>query len=182
MRRTVRWQTWGGEGLEHLEIWQDADAIHADGMLIGHGSAPYALHYRLRCDAYWHCRSACLTLVGSGERLELHSDGRGNWQDGEGRPLAALRGCIDLDITATPFTNTLPIRRLGLGAGAAQTVRVVWVKVPTLDVEAVDQRYTCLQPGGRYRFEGLRNRCEYELAVDADGLVIEYPSLFRRLI
>ena len=48
--------------------------------------------------------------------LHLESDGEGHWQEnGKDRP--DLHGCIDIDIQATPFTNTLPIRRLGLKTG-----------------------------------------------------------------
>jgi hypothetical protein len=43
------------------------------------------------------------------------------------------------------------------------------------------QRYTCLEPRRRYRYAALDIDFVREIAVDADGLVVTYPGLFRRL-
>lgn len=86
-----------------------------------------------------------------------------------------------MDITATPFTNTLPIRRLRLRSGQAETILVAWVEVPALTVVAKPQRYTCLEPG-RYRFEALDSGFTRDIEVDEDGLVRTYPDLFRRVL
>jgi hypothetical protein len=64
---------------------------------------------------------------------------------------------------------------------------MVYFRVPQMQVEAVQQRYTCLEvtaSGGRYRYESLVDgvsRFTAELAVDQDGLVLDYPGLFRRV-
>ena len=98
-----------------------------------------------------------------------------------------LKGCLDVDISATPFTNTLPIRRLALQPGSSATLSMVYIAVPRMQVEVTQQRYTCLEvapSGGRYRFESLRNGVSSftaELPVDRDGLVVDYPGLFRRV-
>jgi len=116
--------------------------------------------------------------------VDLRGDGGGSWTDASGRPLPALRGCIDLDVAATPFTNALPIRRLGLGPGQAAEIAVVYVAVPRLDVTRVAQRYTCLRKdadGGVYLYENLENGFRAELPVDRDGVVKDYPGQWRRL-
>jgi hypothetical protein len=95
-----------------------------------------------------------------------------------------LDGCIDVDISSTPFTNTLPIRRLGLEPGESEELAVTYILVPELLVGAERQRYDCLEAqaeGGLYRFEALPSGFTAELPVDADGLVIDYPGLFRRV-
>jgi uncharacterized protein len=61
---------------------------------------------------------------------------------------------------------------------------VVYVDVPALRVTADPQRYTCLTrgpDGGRSRFESLGSGFTAGLALDADGLVTDYPTLFRRV-
>ena len=50
--------------------------------------------------------------------LSLTGDGAGRWQI-DGRDAPDLDGCLDLDIQVTPFTNSLPIRRLDLAARLA---------------------------------------------------------------
>ena len=109
------------------------------------------------------------------------TDGEGRWRTTSGDPVDSLSGCIDVDIRATPFTNTLPIRRLGLMPGESRDVSMAFIDVPALDVRAVDQRYTCLQTsahGAVYRFES--GDFSADLSVDRDGLVIDYPGGWRR--
>ena len=55
---------------------------------------------------------------------------------GPGREIRSTSstGCIDVDIRATPFTNTLPIRRLALQPGESRDLRMAFIDVPGLDV------------------------------------------------
>jgi len=39
----------------------------------------------------------------------------------------------------------------------------------------------CASTGGRYRFEALGSDFTAEIALDGDGLVVEYPRLARRV-
>jgi uncharacterized protein len=115
--------------------------------------------------------------------IELLADGEGRWNGRGGEPVPELDGCIDVDISATPFTNTLPIRRLGLESGESEELMITYVRVPELLVGPERQRYGCLETqtdGGLYRFEALPSGFTAELPVDAEGLVIDYPGLFRR--
>lgn len=116
--------------------------------------------------------------------MTLCADGEGTWIDERGSELPLLEGAIDVDISATPFTNTLPIRRVDLDAGESVELTVAYVNVPALSVDADAQRYTCLDPVdedcGRYRYDAVESDFTAELVVDADGLVIEYSDLFTR--
>jgi uncharacterized protein len=53
--------------------------------------------------------------------------------------------------------------------------------VPELSVEIDHQRYTCLEPGRRYRYEALDGSFTREIEMDEGGLVVTYPGLFRRI-
>jgi len=111
----------------------------------------------------------------------LHSDGDGHWRDGQGATLGAIEGCIDIDIAATPFTNTLPIRRLQLAEGERQPIEVAYISTPDLQVTRVEQAYTCIALNREYRYEGIFRNFSADMTVDEDGLVIDYPTLFTRL-
>ena len=96
-----------------------------------------------------------------------------------------LDGCEYVDISDTPFTNTLPIRRLGLASGESAVISVAYFDGAELQPWPELQRYTCLQQdsdGGLYRFESLDGGFTADLPVDADGLVFDYPGLFRRVL
>jgi hypothetical protein len=183
--REVRWASETGEGIEHLAFEAKHGAkgavIRAESVVIGerYGKS-YGLCYAIECDARWHVTWAALRVMG-GRSLVLHSDGEGHWRDGEGRPLDALDGCIDIDIAATPFTNTLPIRRLGLERGERRPICVAYIAAPELEPKPVEQAYVCIEPDREYRYEGIFRDFTANLRVDEDGLVIDYPTLFRRL-
>ena len=57
--------------------------------------------------------------------------------------LTELAGCLDVDISATPFTNTLALRRLDLQPGENASLTVAYVKLPELTFRPVSQRYSC---------------------------------------
>jgi hypothetical protein len=177
---TYRWIADIGTGIEHLAVWEEGGGIAAQAVVIGDDEgSPYGAAYRIACDAAWRVRQAVVEVAGGGRRV-LVSDGAGRWHDGDGQPLALLDGCIDIDITATPFTNTLPIRRLGAALAQRRTIEVAWVHVPELRVERAVQAYTRLG-ANRYRFESVGGDFEAELEVDDKGFVVRYPGLFRRI-
>ena len=180
--RTVRWSAWEGceAGLEHVDLSPADGGIHMSGVVIGsNGEARFGLAYRLRLDSSWGTREAYLHTT-SRRTLHLESNGQGGWTE-NGRSRPDLQGCIDIDIQATPLTNTLPIRRLAWTAGESVAIRLCYVEVPSLTASSQDQRYTALTPGSLYRFESLESGFTADLPVDEDGLVLDYPSLFKRL-
>jgi hypothetical protein len=181
-RKVVRWRDWSGEGLEHLVLDERPDGVHAASVVVGEADGEvFAAWYRIECDAGWRVRQCRIGRVGHDSPIELTSDGAGAWLDGSRRPRHELAGAFDVDITATPFTNTLPIRRLSLREGEASTIVAVYVRLPELTVTTSRQRYTCLERGRHYRYESLESAFTRELEVDADGLVVTYPDLFRRV-
>lgn len=102
----------------------------------------------------------------------------------DGEPADALRGCLDIDVAATPFTNTLPIKRLGLEVGASASFDVVWVGVPDVAVERGRQRYTRLPGDGRrYEYVSLSGTLgpSHVLTCDDNDLVIDYERFARRV-
>lgn len=178
--REVRWTPEEGEGVEHLAFDARADGFYAESVVVGEREGrAFGLMYRVKCDLQWRTLHAWLKVTG-GPELELHGDGEGNWRDGHGLVLPSLTGCIDIDIAATPFTNTLPIRRLQLAKGVREPITVVFISTPDLQVSRVAQAYTCIESGSEYRYEGIDTGFAAELTVDADALVIDYPMMFAR--
>lgn len=176
----VRWSPRHGRGMEHLVVRHHGGTISAQGVLIGErGNLRYGASYAIECDNAWRVRHAVIAVAG-GARLELYADGAGHWHGQDGAPIASLDGCIDIDLTASCFTNTLPIRRLGGAPGERRVIDVAWVWIPELGVEAAPQAYTLLADG-RYRFEGIGTGFQADLTVDGEGFVVDYPGLFLRV-
>ncbi|WP_250473909.1 putative glycolipid-binding domain-containing protein [Caballeronia sp. GAFFF1] len=181
--KQARWTQRDGKGIEHLVLDERSDGVVIESVVVGEGEAgAFGMTYRIECDARWQVTRLVAKLAGGG-CIDLRRAQA--WTDEQGAPQAALNGCIDVDIIATPFTNTLPIRRLRLQPGERREIRVAYVRVPEMTVSAVAQAYTCIDAcvdgKRRYRFEGLDTGFTAEIAVDDDGLVTDYPGLFERI-
>jgi uncharacterized protein len=197
MDRTVMWMQWNNLGMEQLHIANNiannaqpqtggVTGFTADGVVVGiKDGRPFRTRYRVDIMPDWQVRALRIEHLDTvGRNLWLRSDGEGQWWGKDDAPAPELNGCVDLDLSVTPFTNTLAIRRLALQPGEVRHLSVVYIAVPELEIRAVPQRYTCLESssqGGIYRYEGLVNDFSVELMVDRDGLVIEYPQAFRRV-
>jgi uncharacterized protein len=183
--RTIlaRWQDWSRRGIEHLILKETANQIVADAAVLGTiNDQVFAVRYTIVCDAQWRVQRVQIAEIGTEPIAELVQNGVGNWFDRAGAHQPQLRDAIDIDISITPFTNTLPIRRLKLQKGQSQEVLAVYIRLPNIAISTDRQRYTCLDARGRYLYESVDSDFTREIEVDADGLVTNYPGLFRRLI
>lgn len=184
MLRDLVWRNVEGTTVEHVRFDAQGDR-RAESLLVGVlGGRAVRLRYELWIDADWRTRALRLTDVLTGRlSLELTSDGEGRWRSG-GAERPDLDGCIDVDLTCTPLTNVLPVRRLGSHVGLTQVIDVAWVDVATgPTVSRVRQRYTCLgveRDEASWHFES--DDFEREITVDADGFVLHYPGLFERVL
>ncbi len=179
----VFWEQLLGRGLEHL-VLTAGESVEADGVAVGMlKEHTYRIHYHVVCDANWNAIQFSVESLSGERRISMRRRGD-DWLDEQGRIQAALSGCTDVDIMVTPFTNTLPIRRLGLRPGRATQISVAYVRVPELNVSRADQVYTCLQTQGEssvVKYQQPSSGFEADLKVDADGLVTDYPGIFRMI-
>jgi uncharacterized protein len=184
MERHILWSPWSTPGIEHLRLLQHNEIILADSFIVGvKNRMPFRLHYEITCDSHWNVKQLHLALLnGQGKSIKILADGLGHWTTQRGDPIPSLEGCIDVDISATPFTNTLPIRRLSLRQGQSAELLVAYVLIPEMELMPDKQRYTCLEvtnTGGFYKYESMDSDFSAVLPVDNDGLLIDYPGLFK---
>jgi len=180
LRRTVRWRPLEYAGLEHLMLEETAEGYRARSTVIGSfEGVDYGASYDLALAPDWTFRSLDLRRA-DGAALGLRADGKGRWADDAGREFATLEGCIDIDISATPFTNTLPIRRLGLAAGESRRLRIAWVPMDSLEPFVDEQIYTKVDDT-HWRYAAADGSFDADIVVDFDGLVVDYPPLFARI-
>lgn len=185
----LAWRDASGTGAEKSRVTFADSSCSVDGVITGPAQTPFTVDYAVSCDEEWCTRYVFIADAASGRRLELLASGRGHWTDGDGETLHELRGALDVDISATPFTNTLPIRRLDLVLGESADIFTAFVIVPELVVSSERQRYTRVGPR-TFLFQSLgldavssataEVEFEREITVDADGLVLDYPGLFAR--
>lgn len=135
-----------------------------------HG-AETTLLYTVRCDPEWRTLSADITgdLAGAAVALRITS-GPDGWRL-NGVPQPEVAGCTDIDLSFTPATNLLPLRR----QSAPAPLRAAWL-VPSLDrLAPLEQSYT---PCGDGTIAYASPNFQARLAVHPSGFVTRYPGLW----
>jgi hypothetical protein len=176
---TYRWRRNSGVGIEHLHINSCENNVIISSVVIGEeGGQQYGVDYTIICASDWTVRSFKIENT-KGQDLSLNSDGEGNWYNQDGTNRREITGAIDIDLSGTPFTNTLPIRRMDKHQrGYSQRYKVLYIPFSTLIPKLDRQQYTCLKPYSRYRYEPLAREYSAELNVDENGIVENYPDTF----
>lgn len=181
----VLWRRWQDPGIEHLHIREQADRVVADGYIVGDiDGVLLRAHYLVRSDTAYQFQSLQLDMTYPSEQvLNLSRTLDGKWKSAAEADIPLLSSCTEIDISVSPFTNTLPIRRLQLEEGQSAEITVAYIEFPELSVRPERQRYTLLQRDhgqSIYYFEHLAVGYSVEITVDQNGLVLDYPELFRR--
>jgi uncharacterized protein len=183
----ARWTGWAGDGLDHCLLSRESGGLCLQGLVIGGADArTCAAHYRVQTDESLRTREVVLSFIG-GHELRLAADGKGHWTNAVTQDaLAWLEGCLDVDIAATPATNTLPILRMGLAVGESADILACYLPMPDhfgapIAPVPARQRYTRLADGG-YGYASLTSSFATEFDLDENGLVKDYPDVFRRVL
>jgi hypothetical protein len=104
---------------------------------------------------------------------------KGTWfVDGEGRN--DLEKCSDVDLEASPCTNTPPIRRSRLKIGQRIDLTAAWVRLPSLKVMPLKQSYE-RRNAWKYLYRSDTG-FDAELAVDDFGIVTRYGNIWKEVV
>ena len=183
---TCIWRRIGLQGLEHLSLNEVEGGYRVDSFLsVEADLGGVTCEYHFDLDSKWRTKVFTLNQHQAGKDASI----RVEWLDGErwkvnGEMRPDLDGCFDLDLTVSPFTNTLAIQQLKLAADEAKEFRAVYVRIPQLEVVAADQRYRRLdasEPPRRFLYEGLGTGFIEEITVDEHALVERYPRFAERV-
>lgn len=177
MAKHYRWRDATGDGVQEVVLDRAPGQVTAEGLVIAAG---FAARFRLLMDQRWRTRRLSVAVLGRPGVLVLLADGQGGWTDGEGAALPHLDGVADVDISMTPLTNTLPIRRLRTAIGKSVELDMAYVAMPSLAITRDPQRYTRLEER-LWRYEARGRDFTRDLTVDEDGVVTDYPGLFTRI-
>jgi len=121
-----------------------------------------------------------------GERqVTLNRSEDGMWlvDYGQGSQRTDFDGAVDVDVSACVLFNAIPVRRLRLHEEPGEhSLPVVYVRLPKLSVHLVRQTYRGVVAADRPPVVSFQqDDFTADLTVDADGLVVDYPGLARRV-
>lgn len=180
LRRSILWENPHDGSTEICRLTVSGDGLALEGIVLAPAEdGPARVDYRVDADERGNTRGAQLRIEGpTGVRdVELSRRGDGWLVNGSREP--SLDGCADVDLRVTPATNTLPLRRLGLGVGERGEVRAAWVGFPHLELLPLEQTYERVSED-TYRYRS--GDFVADLRVDDAGLVLRYGEAYWRAV
>jgi hypothetical protein len=176
---SFRWRRLDRPGTDRATL----TTTDAGYLLLGHAQFHEANHeadlrYSVQVSPTWRTERAHLEGMGPSGSVcvEIVAQPGGAWTL-NGTAFPAVHGCIDVDLSVTPATNMLSIRRLGLAPGAQAEVIAAWLGFPESRLEPLRQIYHHLGDG-RYSYHCPAIPFDTVLESNADGFVISYPPLW----
>lgn len=141
------------------------------------GEGPVRLAYAVLCDEAWRTVSASVEGEGPAGPVALSIDRDGTAWRLQGVAQPGLDAATDLDLSFTPATNLLPIRRLGLAVGNTARTTAAWL-TPDFLLAPLVQAYERRGPSA-YGYTSPAHDFSAELTVHPTGFVLDYPGLWR---
>ncbi len=177
---TMQWRALDRDGEDKCRLAR----LDAGWMLVGHARFRdalgwAALDYVIRCDENWHTASTDITGDYGGEAVALRFQRDGTDWTLNGEPQPHLAKADDIDLSFSPASNMMPLRRLP-EVGRLETVSV-WIRFPGPDVSPLSQTYT-RERGGLVRYAAVESDFETHLKVDEQGFVTRYPGLWEMVV
>jgi uncharacterized protein len=97
-----------------------------------------------------------------------------------GKKNKTIKGFVFIDISLTPFTNTLPINRLQLQSAKRQVIQVIYFDILEKEIKPVKQVYTRLSKNS-YLYENYDRSFSATIKTNEQGFVTNYPRLFKMM-
>lgn len=182
MQTRILWKGKGNCSLEHCHIMLYESGPVVQATVIGTEDGKiYKTDYVIKCNEKWHTLALDLSCYYDDilSEHQLRGDGMGNWIL-DGKEAGMLKGCLDIDISQTPFTNSLFINRVKLQEGSMQECNLIYIDVLQRELKVKPQQYTRLSRY-QYRFANVPNDFKALISVDDNGIVTDYEGLFLRV-
>lgn len=176
--------TWKGivyNSIEHLQVSEGGGIYDVHSSISGFSQGKnYNVKYRAEISEDWMVMNFQIAFTVNGKVQEITGVREaGNWNI-NGEPDPRFADFCFIDISLSPFTNTLPINNLDMVVGQEQEIAVMYIDILNAEVTPVRQRY-CKLSETIFRYENVSDDFRADIQVDEYGFVTFYPGLFERV-
>ena len=176
--RQVVWASAKPPGVEYCTIRAGTKGWALGGTIVRSLDGKAAvITYMIETDSSWKTKKVSVKQLFDGKRYSLKIEVKRSRWFVRGREKKRLEGALDVDLEASPVTNTLPIRRTSMRVGSKVDLTVAWVRFPSLRVVPFKQGYERLSKS-RYLYKSSTG-FRAEIEVDGFGLVRRYGDYWR---
>ncbi|MDR3026411.1 putative glycolipid-binding domain-containing protein [Chryseobacterium sp.] len=179
--KTLIWKGIFYQSLEYFNIHSDDKGYTVQSRIIGcYKDKIYAVDYRMFIDKNWIIQN--FQIESEVNKVKTTLEGKKLQDQWEINNVInpEFNNFKFIDISLTPFTNTLPINNLNLSENKSQKIDVIYIDVLKQHIKPVQQKYTRRAPY-QYLYENIENDFKAEISIDESGLVISYPELFEKI-
>ncbi|CAD0220789.1 putative glycolipid-binding domain-containing protein [Chryseobacterium sp. D764] len=179
--KTLIWQGILYQSLEYFNLLSDDKSYTAESKIIGcYEDKIFAVNYSILIDKNWIVQDFLIESEINTIKSKLAGKRIQDQWEINNTISPELNGCEFIDISLTPFTNTLPINNLKLQESISQKIDVLYIDILNQQIRPVQQEYT-RTASHKYLYENIENDFKAEISVDEMGLVISYPELFEKI-
>jgi hypothetical protein len=176
---SILWRRIDGPGHDACRLEDSQSGWRLQGAAIfRHQSGPANVSYAVDCDDHWRTTSGRVRgFIGENE-IDYHIVKRGDAWLLNGNNVPALGHLLDLDLSFTPATNFLQLKRVALPIGKAISLPAAWLNLDTGALTELAQIYERRSEHALYYrapgvgYEGL-------IEVAPNGFIERYPGLWQ---
>ncbi len=178
---TFFWRRLDRPGHDGCRLLALANGWRLSGAAVFFEGKPCHFSYEVTTDAAWRSRGARVTgyLGTRAVDLRIRAAGSGRWEV-DGVQKKAVAGCIDLDLSFTPATNLIVLRRLALEVGERAEAPAAYLEFPGLRLVRLPQSYARISRS-EYAYEAPTIGYAATLRVQPSGAIAHYPGLFEQM-
>ncbi|MGN7787342.1 putative glycolipid-binding domain-containing protein [Niabella sp. 22666] len=167
---------------EHLQISESQETIQVESGIIGSfQESDYVVRYRAEITKDWTVTTFHIISEVNGSVQEISGTKENSSWIINGEPDTRFTDFSFIDISLSPFTNTLPINNLDMAVGGEQEITVIYIDILEEEIRPTRQRYSKISEA-TYRYENVYDDFRANIRVDEEGFVLFYPGLFERSV
>ncbi|MBM7837332.1 hypothetical protein JOC54_000563 [Alkalihalobacillus xiaoxiensis] len=180
MQSTLVWKSLEFFGIEYVGLTQTESEIRVISTIIKSETAkPEKIEYSLTLTLDWQVKQLYVKNSRYQHVIQLFQNEMGCWVNQFGEEIPQLRGAVDVDLSCTPFTNSLPIKRLPWELNQPINLEMVYVDASSGAYRKVTQSYELLDAKEEFQlFHYKSGAFQSKILANRDGIVSEYPNLF----
>ncbi|SMO74111.1 hypothetical protein SAMN06265171_1064 [Chryseobacterium rhizoplanae] len=180
--KTLIWKGILYQSLEYFNVQSDNKGYNVESRIIGsYKDKIYTVDYRMFIDKNWIVQNFLIESEVNKVKTTLEGKRLQNQWTINNVVNPEFNHFKFIDISLTPFTNTLPINNLNLPENSSQKIDVIYIDILNQHIRPVQQQYT-KTASHQYLYENIENDFKAEVSVDESGLVISYPELFEKIV
>jgi hypothetical protein len=142
-----------------------------------HQFGPASLSYSLKCDSRWNTLSARIRGIAGNQHIDYLVSHEGESWTLNGDIVPGLGHLVDLDLSFTPATNLVQLRRVPIPEKEPVQLSVAWLDIDTGKLSELQQTYE-LRAEMQVWYEAPSVGYKGMLVLEPNGFIRRYPNLW----